>query len=152
MENPIPHPYLFSVSLYTIIFISVDSYSQVSHNMKRIIHWLKGLFRLPTTKQVVWGTPFDGGVSYTILYVNGLTPSQIGIIINNSINNFSGLCKPFRCMAGGSGVRFEFGTKCISGEGLKRVMDKTFESRGLPIPQIKTILCDGIQLYPIQSK
>jgi hypothetical protein len=119
----------------------------------KIINWIKGLFSsLPITKQVVWSNPSDGGVSYTILYVNGLSPSQIGIILNHSIVNFSPSCKPFRCMVGGSGIRYEFPSPCMGGEELKRIVDKTFSDSYSPIPVIKSILCDGIQIYPLQYK
>jgi hypothetical protein len=120
--------------------------------MKRILNWIMNLFRsLPTTKQMVWDTTNGSIVSYTILYTNLLSSNQIYTIIHKCIDKFPPNCKPLNCTVNSSGVRFNFISNCISGESLKRVMDVTLEGTS-PKAEIRSILCDGVQIYPLQYK
>lgn len=120
--------------------------------MKRITHWIRGLFRsLPTTKQMVWSSVSDPMIPYTILYTNPLSGNQISTILHKCIDKFPPNCKPLNCTVNSSGVRFNFTSKCISGESLKGVMDSTLEGT-TPKAEIRSILCDGVTIYPLQSK
>lgn len=91
---------------------------------------------------LIFSLPQDR-VVYKIAYYEPLNGSQMGLVLNKMIDQFSPNCRPNSLTVGSSGVILYFSSPCISGERLKDVSLRTISDA-----RVRRIYRDGGIIWP----
>lgn len=97
---------------------------------------------LLTILLLLFGVPQER-VVYKIEYYDPLNGTQIRLVLNTMIGQFSPNCRPNSLTVSSSGTILYFGSPCISGEELKNVSLRT-----IPDARVRKIYRDGGIVWP----
>lgn len=83
---------------------------------------------------------------YLIHYLDSLSASQRMAIVTTMVNKFPPNCKPSTISVSTDSAMITMSSPCLTGEQLKSISDSTFQSKNIPVAQIKQIDLNGNQI------